>query len=33
MDKNKKIVELKAICKEFNGEQVLSEISLDIHDN
>ena len=33
MDKNKKIVELKAICKESNGEQVLSEISLDIHDN
>ena len=33
MDKNKKIVELKAISKEFNGEQVLSEISLDIHDN
>ena len=32
MNKNK-IVELKAISKEFNGEQVLSEISLDIHDN
>ncbi len=30
---NKKIVELKAISKEFNGETVLSEISLDIHDN
>ena len=33
MNKNKKIVELKAISKEFNGERVLSEISLDIHDN
>ncbi len=33
MNKNKKIVELKAISKEFNGETVLSEISLDIHDN
>ncbi len=33
MNKNKKIVELKAISKEFNGESVLSEISLDIHDN
>ena len=32
MNKNK-IIELKAISKEFNGEQVLSEISLDIHDN
>ena len=27
------IVSLKSISKEFNGEQVLSEISLDIHDN
>jgi spermidine/putrescine transport system ATP-binding protein len=32
MNKNK-IIQLKAISKEFNGEQVLSEISLDIHDN
>ncbi|MBE6609765.1 MAG: ABC transporter ATP-binding protein [Ruminococcaceae bacterium] len=32
MTKNK-IIQLKAISKEFNGEQVLSEISLDIHDN
>ncbi len=32
MNKNK-IIELKGISKEFNGEQVLSEISLDIHDN
>ena len=32
MNKNK-IVSLKAITKEFNGERVLSEISLDIHDN
>ena len=27
------IISLKSISKEFNGEQVLSEISLDIHDN
>ena len=32
MNKNK-IIQLKAISKEFNGEQVLSEISIDIHDN
>ncbi len=32
LNKNK-IIELKEISKEFNGEQVLSEISLDIHDN
>ncbi len=32
MNKNK-IIELKGISKEFNGERVLSEISLDIHDN
>ena len=32
MNKNK-IVSLKALTKEFNGERVLSEISLDIHDN
>ena len=32
MNKNK-IIELKGISKEFNGETVLSEISLDIHDN
>ncbi len=32
MNKNK-IIELKSISKEFNGERVLSEISLDIHDN
>ena len=28
-----RIVRLSSISKEFNGEQVLSEISLDIHDN
>ncbi len=32
MNKNK-IIELKSITKEFNGERVLSGISLDIHDN
>ena len=30
---NGTIVRLTSISKEFNGEQVLSEISLDIHDN
>ena len=29
MDKNKKIVELKAICKEFNGELVVVNIKAD----
>ena len=32
MNKNK-IIELKGISKEFNGETVLSEISLDIHEH
>ncbi|MBR2460894.1 MAG: ABC transporter ATP-binding protein [Clostridia bacterium] len=27
------VIRIKSISKEFNGEQVLSEISLDIHDN
>ena len=28
----KKLIELKGICKEFDGEQVLKAIDLDIHD-
>ena len=28
----KKLIELKGICKEYDGEQVLKSIDLDIHD-
>ena len=31
MEKNK-LIELKGICKEFDGEQILKAIDLDIHD-
>ena len=32
MDQNKKIIELRGICKSFDGEPVLKNLSLDIHD-
>ncbi len=32
MDQNKKMIELKAISKSFDGEQILRSIDLDIHD-
>ncbi|MBR3297085.1 MAG: ATP-binding cassette domain-containing protein, partial [Firmicutes bacterium] len=33
MLEKKKIIELKGICKSFDGEKVLNDINLDIYDN